>query len=86
MIGSLASNDLNYQAAYKTRVIEGPGLFYLGIIDYLQKYTFSKKIERVWKRFVMGLDKQGISDVPPREYRDRMIERVIGKVQNHVDF
>lgn len=34
----------------------------------------------------MGLDKQGISDVPPREYRDRMIERVIGKVQNRYDF
>ena len=74
------SNDSGYQTAYKTRVIEGPGLFYLGIIDYLQKYTLMKRLERLWKRFVRGLDKQGISDVPPREYRDRMMERVIGKV------
>ena len=75
------SNDSGYQTAYKTRVIEGPGLFYLGIIDYLQKYTFAKKLERFYKRFFRCYDKQGISDVPPRDYCDRFVERVIGRVR-----
>lgn len=66
--------------SYRARQIEGPGLFYIGIIDYLQKYTFAKKIERFYKRFIRCYDKQGISDVPPQYYRDRFVERVIGRV------
>ena len=73
-------DDTIYRLPYKARQIEGPGLFYLGIIDYLQKYTFAKKVERFYKRFLRCYDKQGISDVPPRDYCDRFVERVIGRV------
>lgn len=74
-------DDTVNRVPYKARQIEGPGLFYLGIIDYLQKYTFAKKLERFYKRFFRCYDKQGISDVPPRDYCDRFVERVIGRVR-----
>ena len=68
------------QIPYGTRLIEGPGIFYLGIIDYLQKYTFKKKLERFWKCFFRCADRDGISDVPPLNYRNRILERVVGNV------
>ena len=33
------------QAPYASSVIQGPGLVFIGIIDYLQKYTLLKKLE-----------------------------------------
>ena len=69
-----------------TRVIEGPGLFYIGIIDYLQKYTFAKKVERFWKVYIKGLSGQDISDVPPERYRDRILQKVVGNVRTCLSF
>lgn len=55
-------------------------MFYIGIIDYLQKYTFKKKLERFWKVVFRRADRDGISDVPPIHYRNRILERVVGNV------
>lgn len=61
-------------------MIQGPGLVFIGIIDYLQKYTLLKKLERIWKVIFRCKDRNGISDLPPDNYKNRIMERVIGKV------
>lgn len=61
-------------------MIQGPGLVFIGVIDYLQKYTLLKKLERFWKVIFRCKDRNGISDLPPDNYKNRIMERVIGKV------
>jgi 1-phosphatidylinositol-4-phosphate 5-kinase len=58
-------------------VIEGPGTFYLGIIDILQDWSFIKKVERTLKRFLLCHDPRGISVMPPDDYAERFRRRVI---------
>ena len=59
------------------QVIEGPGTYYLGIIDILQDWSFIKKVERALKRFLLCHDAGGISVMPPSDYADRFRRRVI---------
>mgnify|MGYP000639533201 CR=1 FL=1 len=40
-------------------MIEGPGVFYMGIIDMLQAWTWGKKLERFTKRYLLCSDVQG---------------------------
>jgi Phosphatidylinositol-4-phosphate 5-Kinase len=61
-------------------VIEGPGLFYLGVIDILQEWSFIKKAERWLKRLLLLQDADGMSVMPPNDYADRFIKRVIEAV------
>eukprot|EP01048_Picozoa_sp_COSAG05_P005182 COSAG05_NODE_301_length_11860_cov_30.927812_9_plen_222_part_00 len=49
-------------------VIEGPGAYHLGLIDILQVYDASKKIERCWKVYARRKDPEGISAIEPMAY------------------
>jgi hypothetical protein len=49
----------------------GKFIYYLGIIDYLQEYNWSKKIENAFKSQQNGKNRHQISAVPSIEYRDR---------------
>ena len=73
------SNSIAFHTQYSSYV-EGPCQFYLAIIDYLQKYTWKKKLERFWKCFFLRAPWDEISDVPPAYYRDRMQTNVISHV------
>eukprot|EP00736_Rhodelphis_marinus_P006194 Rmarinus@m.7158 len=48
-------------------------IYYTGIIDYLQEYTWQKKLERLVKIWVLGKDANGISVLPPVEYCERFV-------------
>lgn len=50
-----------------------PCLYFLGIIDILQEYDFSKKLEHFAKSKLLCKDSHGISAVEPEEYRERFI-------------
>lgn len=52
------------------QMVIGPGCYYLGLIDVLQQWTFSKKLERELKR-VMLKDMDGISAIKPEVYKRR---------------
>ena len=69
------------QTLYTSKIIEGPGIYYIGVIDYLQKYNIKKKLERFWKVGIRCKDKTAISDMPPIQYRDRIIEKIMNKVR-----
>lgn len=57
-----------YQA---TRVV-GAESYYFGIIDFQQKWDYSKSLERAAK-MLMEPDRNGISAMEPRAYRDRFM-------------
>jgi len=57
-------------------VIEGPGIYFIGLIDTLQAWTTEKKIERFIKRFFRFKDKNGISCVEPNFYRKRFLRKM----------
>lgn len=61
-------------------IIEGPGLFYIGVIDILQEWSFIKKAERWLKRLLLLQDPGGMSVMPPEQYADRFVKRVIEAV------
>lgn len=44
-----------YAGGVQAQVIEGPGIYYMGIIDALQKYTWKKKLETLIKTYVQRL-------------------------------
>eukprot|EP01125_Pyxidicula_operculata_P009417 TRINITY_DN3100_c2_g1_i1.p1 TRINITY_DN3100_c2_g1~~TRINITY_DN3100_c2_g1_i1.p1 ORF type:complete len:1070 (-),score=279.74 TRINITY_DN3100_c2_g1_i1:466-3675(-) len=49
-------------------------LYFFGIIDFLQKWDFNKKTERFVKIFFKCMDGDGISALPPTEYRQRFLQ------------
>jgi hypothetical protein len=58
-------------------VIEGPGIYYVGIIDILQEWNLSKKVERFFKTYFMNLEAAGISAIEPSNYQTRFMEKMV---------
>lgn len=59
------------QCLRAAEVVIGPGFYYIGIIDMLQTWNWSKRMERFIKTIVLRNDADGISAMPPKPYRDR---------------
>ncbi len=58
-------------------IVEGPGTYYIGIIDVLQEWNIKKKMEYYYKVYFKGNDKNGISAQPPLNYQRRFLKRVV---------
>lgn len=56
---------------YQAYVVVGPDYYTLGVVDMLQTWTLSKRLERLWKTWVLRLDGNGISAAPPKLYAER---------------
>jgi hypothetical protein len=61
-------------------VVEGPGTFYIGIIDVLQEWNFHKKAERFVKTVLLGKDGKGLSAINASSYRERFMARAVRNV------
>ena len=66
-MGALQSRMCRRQAV----CIEGPTVFYLGVVDILQEWTWQKKFERLFKIMFQSAEPDGLSAVPPRQYCNR---------------
>jgi 1-phosphatidylinositol-4-phosphate 5-kinase len=64
------------EGGVKAMVIEGPAVYFFGIIDILQDYNTKKKCERVFKIWIRCKDRFGISVVPPMEYARRFFRAI----------
>merc|ERR1712228_29831 len=64
----------NYKV--NANIVEGPGIYYIGIIDMLQKWDSSKKAERFLKTYFRCKNKAGISCVEPVFYRKRFLKKM----------
>ena len=63
----------NYAGGIRAEIIEGPGLYYMGIIDTLQPYNWKKKMETFLKTYILRDDGNGISCVEPSFYQTRFM-------------
>ena len=57
-------------------VIEGPSMYFVGIIDVLQEWTLEKKAERCAKTTFLCKSGRGISAIEPQAYCDRFVDKV----------
>ena len=53
--------------------MNGPRIYHIAIIDYLQEWNLSKKLERFTKTVLMGKDKQTLSAIEPETYGIRFL-------------
>jgi len=56
---------------------QGEEIYFLGIIDFFQRYTFTKRAERQWKLIVYCQNPDDLSVMPVEPYRDRFIRQMI---------
>merc|ERR1712139_520241 len=63
------------QSVRRATLVVGPTRYYFAIIDILQKYDFSKQLERLAK-CITGKDTDGISVVEPTKYQQRFVTGV----------
>jgi 1-phosphatidylinositol-4-phosphate 5-kinase len=69
-----------HRGGMRAVVVEGPGVYYLGIVDVLQRWTFSKRFENWFKSRVRLYDASGLSAVPPWLYASRFKTRVLAQL------
>lgn len=76
---SLNENPFNcdVDGGMRAAVVEGPGTYYIGIIDILQEWNFSKKLERFGKKYLLGKDGNGLSAISPDYYAARFYDRCV---------
>lgn len=83
--GDVVSHN-TYAGGVRAQVIEGPGIYYMGIIDALQKYTFRKKLETFARKYIQRKDGDGISCVDPQKYRNRFMNYMTNIMINEDDY
>lgn len=76
--GAMTAEALNTDAfkrdvdgGMRARLVEGPGTYYIGIIDILQEWNWNKKLERFLKIYFKRCDGDGISAIEPVTYSER---------------
>ncbi|ETO15687.1 G-protein-coupled receptor family protein [Reticulomyxa filosa] len=67
----------NHNNAECARAIEGPGIYFVGIIDMLQKWDTNKKVESYVKNYLRCKDRNGLSCVEPGFYRTRFLRKML---------
>lgn len=55
---ALAHPD-SIQPTFKAYSVTGPAVYYFGIVDFLQDWTFNKQVERTAKIYLMRKDPDG---------------------------
>merc|ERR1712087_550253 len=68
-----SSNISRELGGIRARIIDSPGIYYIGIIDTLQEYTWKKRLETWAKTYLKRDDPKGISSVEPVLYQQRFI-------------
>lgn len=75
-----ASIFTHHRGGLRAAVVEGPGVYYMGVIDILQRWTLKKRVENWFKTRVLCQNLGGVSAVPPDQYASRFKSRVLGQL------
>jgi len=69
----------NFEEGLPARVIIGPGVYHLGLLDILTPWTYTKRMEQLFKIIFRChcLDYQELSVIEPNFYYERFIANVI---------
>ena len=76
---------VQHRGGLRAVIVEGPGLYYMGIIDVLQTYTWEKWLENLLKTRLLLQSPQGLSAVRPDAYAARFRSRVIDQLIDEYD-
>ena len=68
---SAAANSSKFRSAFEANQVIGPSVYHFGIVDFLQDWTFEKEMERNFKIYVSRQDPEGMSVMPPLQYKLR---------------
>jgi 1-phosphatidylinositol-4-phosphate 5-kinase len=79
---SSSASSLSSYRSYPARVVIAPNQYYFGIIDILQTWDYTKRFENFVKVNVLGHPYDGISAIPPHEFKHRF-QRKIASVIDH---
>ena len=60
-------------------------VYHIGIIDYLQKWDFNKKMERFAKTTFLNKKGTDLSAIEPREYQERFVNQMAKILVNPID-
>lgn len=74
-----------YLQKYPARIVIAPQDYYFGVIDILQTWSLSKKLERWFKVTVLGQDRAGVSCMCPEDFKVRF-QRKIAQIVEHAVF
>jgi len=66
----------DWRGGVQARVTEGPGIYFMGIIDMLQEWNFSKRFEHFIKTKILRKNSKEISAVEPNWYQKRFMKRM----------
>lgn len=77
VLQTLLLTSKDESGGYRALVVDGPGCYYIGLIDILQGWTWKKRIERFFKVYCQFKDGNGISALPPVPYADRFMRRCV---------
>ena len=55
-------------------------VYYIGIIDVLQTWDFTKRMENWFKTSLLRRDAEGVSAIPPGAYAERFRNRVLAQL------
>lgn len=83
--GSIAGGATAPSGIELASIVEGPQSYHIGLIDVLQRWTVTKRLERYVKIWLKCANGEGISAVPPAEYAKRFTDRVISDVFDSPD-
>ncbi len=61
---------------FRAHIVTGPAVYHFGIIDFLQNWTFNKRIERAFKIYILRKDPDGLSVMHPHDYKVRFQGKV----------
>lgn len=58
-------------STFIAKTVTGPAVYHFGIIDFLQNWTFQKRLERAFKIYFLRKDPDGLSVMDPLQYKIR---------------
>lgn len=69
---------------YPARAVVAPSAYYLGVIDILQTWSWSKRLEHLFKVYVLRQPAEGVSCIPPEEYKKRYQKKMAGIIEHSI--
>ncbi len=61
---------------FLAKSVTGPAVYHFGVIDFLQNWTLQKEIERAFKIYILRKDPDGLSVMPPLQYKIRFQQKL----------
>jgi len=81
---STPPEDSFIAAGYPARAVVAPSTYYLGVIDVLQTWSWSKQVEHWFKVYILQQPAAGVSCVPPEEYMQRYQKKMAGIIEHSI--